>query len=51
MKKTKFMISGARLDVQLDSSASVKVEWEQTLSAVPSANCGSIRSTVVLRAD
>ena len=46
MKKAKFMISGAGLDM-----LHVEVEWEQTLLAVPSANCGSIRSAVVLRAD
>ena len=41
--KTKFMISGAGLDVLRDSGASpalvVEVEWEQTLLAVPSAKC------------
>ena len=38
MKKTKFMISGAGFDMLCDSGAlplSVKVEWEQTLLAVP----------------
>ena len=38
IKKTKFMYSGAGLDVYN------KVEWEQTLLAVPNANFGSIRS-------
>ena len=41
MKKTKFMISGAGLDIYvtpvLSPALSVKVEWEQTLLAVPSA--------------
>ena len=35
----------------LSPARSDEVEWEQTLLAVPSANCGSIRSAVVFRAD
>ena len=46
MKKTKFMISGARLDKLRNSHAFpcnvCQVKWKQTLLAIPSANCGSI---------
>ena len=52
MKKTKFMLDLICYVTHVLSPAlSVEVEWEQTLLAVPSANCGSIRSAVVLRAD
>ena len=54
IQKTKFMISGAGLDMLRDASAfprAVKVELQQTLLAVPSAKCESKRSAVVSRAD
>ena len=57
MKKTKFMISAAGLDMLHDSGAFPCTVCRSGVGAnsiyisVPSANCGSIRSAVVLRAD
>ena len=51
MKKAKFMTLMCYVTPVLSPALSVEVEWEQTLLAVPSANGGSIRSAVVLRAD
>ena len=55
VKKTKFMISGAGLDMLHDTGALPCAVCRSgvgaTRLAVPIANCGSIRSAVVLRTD